>query len=90
MKMKITDLNWAVVCESIAEKQELFDYATQRKVPVSQRSIYPPYRDDHDLAVGWWGHNSCGGQGLMAHEEAGLEHKISADEFRQLCNEYAT
>ena len=80
--MEITDTDWEMTCASIEQKQELFDYAAARGVRAFPRRIEPQYRDNEDLAIGYWREGSK--YGLMAVPASGPPDDATL--FRKMCD----
>lgn len=89
--MKITDTNWECPCESIAEKQQLFDYAKAKGVAISRGYFgNVDYYGDDDTTVCYYGVFSSH-RGLITFEGHDADMLIiTRAEFRRLCDEYAT
>lgn len=92
MHTSINIPSWLIRCADIAEKQYLFDYATERGVPVAAQPLNygaTPYRDDKDLDVRWLKVNQ--GEGLFSlPSNRTIEPSLTAADFCRLCDEYAT
>lgn len=77
----LTNDAWLCRCESVAQRNELLDYAANQGVPIYKHS----YKYDSALALGW------SIQDVMAYNEGEPDDGplTSPDQFKAMCDAYA-